>query len=80
MLGGHRIEDCKILPDGTVLGPDGTKIGFVEIEGAPEAAPPPAQSGAQPVQSGAPPAQPAAPPAQPAAVQVAAVQATIATI
>jgi hypothetical protein len=72
MLGGHRIEDCKILPDGTVLGPDGTKIGFVEIEGAPEAAPPPAQSGAQPVQSGAPPAQPAAPPAQPAAVQVAA--------
>ena len=34
MLGGHPIESCKILPDGTVLGPDGTKIGFVEVEGA----------------------------------------------
>ena len=34
MLGGHRIEDCKILPDGTVLGPDGTKIGIVEISKA----------------------------------------------
>ena len=60
MLGGHKIEDCKILPDGTVLGPDGTKIGFVEIEGAPEAAAPPAQSGAPPAQSAAPPAQPPA--------------------
>ena len=37
MLGGHKMEDCKILPDGTVLDPDGTKIGFVEIEGAPAA-------------------------------------------
>ena len=34
MLGGHPIESCKSLPDGTVLGPDGTKIGFVEVEGA----------------------------------------------
>eukprot|EP00964_Phaeocystis_antarctica_P028960 scaffold16309_cov64-Phaeocystis_antarctica.AAC.1 len=70
MLGGHKIEDCKILPDGTVLGPDGTKIGFVEIEGAEEAAAPPAPSGAPPAPP-APPAQPA-PPAPPPAVPVAA--------
>ena len=77
LLAGHKIEDCKILPDGTVLGPDGTKIGFVEIEGAPEAAAPkaaapPAQSGAPSAQPGAPPAQSGAPPAQPPAAQVAA--------